>query len=125
MIKKKQLIGYILESLIDIIKHEQGHFDVESILFVDLNSRSKQTIFFSINWNFIQLDLTDANSLSACRNLIILNLNNNNLTNVRGFGTLLQLQILSLSQNQINSLDGLQTCDSLEILNIAGNNLTG
>lgn len=52
-------------------------------------------------------------------------MNNNNLTNVRGFGTLTQLKNLSLAQNQINSLDGLQTCESLEILNIAGNNLTG
>ncbi|CAF3557355.1 unnamed protein product [Rotaria sp. Silwood1] len=97
------------KSLIDIVKHEQGHFDAESILFLDLNSRN----------------LTDANSLSICRNLIILNLNNNNLTNVRGFGTLTQLQKLSLAQNQINSLDGLQSCENLEILNVAGNNLTG
>ncbi|CAF4635875.1 unnamed protein product [Rotaria sp. Silwood1] len=97
------------KSLIDIVKHEQGHFDAENILFLDLNSRN----------------LTDANSLSICRNLIILNLNNNNLTNVRGFGTLTQLQKLSLAQNQINSLDGLQSCENLEILNVAGNNLTG
>ncbi len=34
---------YILASLIDIVKHEQGHFDAESILFLDLNSRSKRT----------------------------------------------------------------------------------
>jgi Leucine-rich repeat (LRR) protein len=110
--------------LIEIIKHEQGHFDVESILFLDLNSRSKIFSIIQIEI-FIELDLNDANSLSVCRNLIILNLNNNNLTNVRGFGILTQLKILSLSQNQINSLDGLQSCDSLEILNIAGNNLTG
>ncbi|CAF0952708.1 unnamed protein product [Rotaria sordida] len=97
------------KSLIDIVKHEQGHFDAESILFLDLNSRN----------------LTDANSLSICRNLIILNLNNNNLTNIRGFGTLTQLQKLSLAKNQINSLDGLQTCENLEILNVAGNNLIG
>ncbi|CAF2250679.1 unnamed protein product [Rotaria magnacalcarata] len=97
------------QSLIDIIKHEQGHFDAECILFIDLSCRN----------------LTDANSLSVCRNLIILNLNNNNLTNVRGFGTLIQLKSLSLAENQISSLDGLQSCESLETLNVAGNNLTG
>ncbi|CAF3419903.1 unnamed protein product [Rotaria socialis] len=97
------------ESLIDIIKHEQGHFDAECILFIDLSCRN----------------LTDANSLSVCRNLIILNLNNNSLTNVRGFGTLIQLKNLSLAENRISSLDGLQSCESLETLNVAGNNLTG
>jgi Leucine-rich repeat (LRR) protein len=54
-----------------------------------------------------------------------LNLNNNNLTNVRAFGVFTQLKILLLAQNQINSLDGLQSCENLEILNVAGNNLTG
>ncbi|CAF2638324.1 unnamed protein product [Rotaria sp. Silwood2] len=97
------------KSLVDIVKHEQGHFDAESILFLDLNSRN----------------LTDANCLSICRNLIILNLNNNNLNNIRGFGTFTQLQKLSLAQNQIHSLDGLQSCENLESLNVAGNNLTG
>lgn len=71
------------------------------------------------------LDLNDVNCLSVCRSLVILNLNNNNITNIRGFGTLIQLQILSLSNNQINSLDGLQTCENLQILNVSGNNLTG
>lgn len=71
------------------------------------------------------IDLTDANCLSICRNLLVLKLDNNKLINVRGFGTLTQLKILSLSQNQLQSLDGLQTCDNLEILNLAGNNLTG
>jgi len=65
------------------------------------------------------------NCLSACRNLIILNLNNNALTNVRGFGTFTQLKILSLAQNQITSLEGLQSCESLERLNVAGNLLPG
>ncbi|CAF3233821.1 unnamed protein product [Rotaria sp. Silwood2] len=97
------------KSLVDIVKHEQGHFDAERILFLDLNSRN----------------LTDANCLSICRNLIILNLNNNNLNNIRGFGTFTQLQKLSLAQNQIHSLDGLQSCENLESLNVAGNNLTG
>jgi hypothetical protein len=27
---------------VEIIKHEQGHFDAENILFLDLNSRSKR-----------------------------------------------------------------------------------
>ena len=71
------------------------------------------------------LDQTDANCLSICRNLLVLKLDNNQLTNVRGFGTLIQLKILSISQNQLQSLDGLQACDSLEILNLAGNYLTG
>ncbi|CAF4962718.1 unnamed protein product, partial [Rotaria magnacalcarata] len=107
--RTQQQIMSDTKSLIDIIKHEQGHFDAECILFIDLSCRN----------------LTDANSLSVCRNLIILNLNNNNLTNVRGFGTLIQLKSLSLAENQISSLDGLQSCESLETLNVAGNNLTG
>ncbi|CAF3743510.1 unnamed protein product [Adineta steineri] len=106
-----QFYIYILcsQSLVDIIKREQGHFDAECILFIDLKSRN----------------LNDANCLSICRNIIILNLNNNNLTNVRNFGVFTQLKILLLAQNQIHSLDGLQSCENLETLNIAGNNLTG
>ena len=95
---------YFIESLIDIVKHEHGHFDAESILFLDLNSRSRINQSFTIILNIISIDLTDANSLSVCRNIIILNLNDNNLTNVHGFGTLIQLKILTLAQNQINSL---------------------
>lgn len=71
------------------------------------------------------IDLNDANCISICRNLIILNLDDNHLNNVRGFGTLIQLQILSLSRNELRSLDGLQTCESLERLNVAGNDLIG
>ncbi|UJR22182.1 hypothetical protein I4U23_025246 [Adineta vaga] len=97
------------QSLIDILKREQGHFDAECILFIDLNSRN----------------ITDANSLSICRNIIILNLNNNQLTNIRTFGVFTQLKILSVAQNQLTSLDGLQTCENLEVLNVAGNDLTG
>ena len=84
-----------------------------------------EQIFSVFLVKFFCIDLNDANCLSVCRNLIILNLNNNDLTNVRGFGTFVQLKVLSLAQNQINSLDGLQSCESLEILNVAGNNLTG
>lgn len=71
------------------------------------------------------LDLIDVNCLSICRNLIILNLHDNQLNNVRGFGTLIHLQILTLSRNQLRSLDGLQTCENLEVLNVAGNDLVG
>ena len=44
------------------------------------------------------------------------NLNKNNLTNVRGFGTLIQLKILSLDENKINSLSSasVKFLDSLQ-----------
>lgn len=88
------------------------------------------------------LDLTDVNSLSLCRQLIMLNLNNNQLTHVRALGTLTQLKNLSIANNQIQSLgegktwflcswfnvhstEGLQTCENLEHLNVAGNQLQG
>lgn len=37
---KVRVFFFFIESLVELVKIEQGHFDAESVLFLDLQSRS-------------------------------------------------------------------------------------
>jgi len=97
--------GTIAKITKQYLKNATKEFDVSCIFTLNLSS----------------LGIFDLGCLNDCTGLVMLDLSNNNISNVCLLAPLKQLQILNLASNRLSSIGGMDELDALSWLDLSSN----